>query len=368
MHHTNHSYDAPMSNHADEHSHDHDAPHDHPHPHDHGHSHGAGLWGRIAALFHVHGHSQQRQDLAADAALADAAEGIRTVWLALAALALTSILQLVIVLWSGSVALFADTIHNVGDALNSIPLLIALYLGRRAATRRYTYGFGRAEDIAGIFIVLSIAISAGVVFWESFQKLLDPQPIERAGWVAAAAIIGFLGNETVAWLQIRTGRRIGSAALVADGMHARTDGLTSLAVLIAVGGSLLGFPIVDPLVGLAIGVAILFITRDAAVAVWYRLMDAVEPETVDAIEQAAARIPGVVAVRSVRVRWMGHRLQAELRIAVDEDLPMRESALVADQVRHTLFHERPRLSHVVVQLDPCGHGVHAHTLAAHHMA
>jgi cation diffusion facilitator family transporter len=152
--------------------------------------------------------------------------GIGTVWLAFVALMMTAALQIVIVAWSGSVALLADTIHNIGDGLNSIPLLIAFYLARRMATRRYTYGFGRAEDVAGIFIVLSIAFSAGVIFWQSIQKLIHPQPITNLGWVAAAAIIGFLGNEAVALLQINVGRKIGSAALVADGLHARTDGLT----------------------------------------------------------------------------------------------------------------------------------------------
>ena len=242
----------------------------HPHPHNYTHNHNPshtphnqGWWGRIAAIFHLHGHSHG--ELASDQAFIDNEEGIRTVWLALAALTLTSILQIVIVVWSGSLAWFADTVHNIGDGLNSIPLLIAFYLARRAATRRYTYGFAKAEDIAGIFIVLSITFSAGVIFWESFQKLFNPQPLTNLGWVVAAAIIGFLGNEAVALLQIRVGRKIGSAALVADGLHARTDGLTSLAVLVAAGGSLLGFPIVDPIIGLLIVVAILFITRNAAI-------------------------------------------------------------------------------------------------------
>src|SRR5262245_46878875 len=216
----------------------------------HEHTHVSGLWGWLSALFHLHGHSHQHGDLFSEHAFADNKEGIRAVWLSLVALTITSVLQLVIVFWSGSVALLADTLHNIGDGLNSIPLLIAFYLARRAATRRYTYGFGRAEDVAGIFIVLSIAISAGIIFWESFQRFLHPQPLTDLGWVAAAAIVGFLGNEAVALLQIRVGRKIGSAAMIADGLHARTDGLTSLAVLLAVGGAWLGFPILDPIIGL----------------------------------------------------------------------------------------------------------------------
>ncbi len=226
--------------HGDDHDHDHD--HDHPHEH----AHHSGVRGWLDAVFHLHGHGHAQAALVTDANFMGNEEGIRTVWLALAALTFTSVLQVVIVLISGSVALLADTLHNIGDGLNSIPLLIAFYLARRVATRRYTYGFGRAEDVAGIFIVLSIAVSAAIVFWESFQKLLNPEPLSNLGWVAVAAVVGFIGNEAVAWLQIRKGREIGSAALVADGLHARTDGLTSLAVLIAVVGSWLGFPIVDP--------------------------------------------------------------------------------------------------------------------------
>jgi cation diffusion facilitator family transporter len=355
-------------NHENEHGHDHS--HDHPHPHDHdhedGHSHGSGLWGIINQIFHFHGHSDQQQQLAADPALATE-EGIRTIWLALAALGATTVIQIVIVWLSGSVSLLADTVHNLGDALNSIPLLIAFYLARRTATRRYTYGFGKAEDVAGIFIVLSIAFSAGYIFWESIQKLLNPTPLTNLPWVAAAAVIGFLGNEAVAWLQIRTGRRIGSAAMVADGLHARTDGLTSLAVLIAVVGAWLGYPIVDPIIGLLIGVTILFITRDAVKTMWYRLMDAVDPSLVDRVERVAAGVDGVVRVEEARVRWLGHQLQADLVIVADEDLPTRESHRIAEDVRHALFHDQAHLAFVNIHVNPCGHsGTSHHQSLRHH--
>jgi cation diffusion facilitator family transporter len=317
-------------------------------------------------VFHLHGHSEQQQQLAADPAMATE-EGIRTIWLALAALGTTTIIQIVIVWLSGSVALLADTVHNLGDALNSIPLLIAFYLARRTATRRYTYGYGRAEDIAGIFIVLSIAFSAGYILWESVQRLLNPTPLTNLPWVAAAAIIGFLGNEAVAWLQIRTGRKIGSDAMVADGLHARTDGLTSLAVLIAVVGTWLGFPIVDPIIGLLIGVTILFITRDATRTMWYRLMDAVDPALVDRVERVAKSVDGVIHVGGTRVRWIGHRLQADLEIVVDEDLPTRESHRIAEEVRHALLHDQGNLAIANIHVNPCGHGGHdPHHALAHH--
>ncbi len=339
--------------------HDHAHDHDH-HDHEHGHSHGKGVFNLFATIFHWHGHAADAGLKASDPALATE-EGIRTVWLALVALGATAILQIIIVALSGSVALFADTAHNLGDTLNSIPLLIAFYLARRAATRRYTYGYGKAEDVAGIIIVLSIAISAAIIFWESFQKLLDPQPMQNIPWVAAAAIIGFLGNEAVAVLQIRTGQRIGSDAMVADGLHARTDGLTSLAVLAAVGGTLIGLPILDPIIGLLIGVAILFITRDAALRIWYRLMDAVDPKIVDEIEHAAGHVAGVQRTERVQARWVGHRLQAEVVMVVDEDLSVTESHGVADAVERELHEHLPQLATVTLHLHPCGHGSALHS-------
>jgi len=254
------------------------------------------------------------------------------------------------VLISGSVGLLADTIHNASDALTAIPLGIAFVLGKRAASRRYTYGYGRAEDIAGVIIVLMIFLSSLVAAYESIQKLLHPQPLGNLGWVIVAAIVGFLGNEAVAVFRIHVGREIGSAALVADGQHARVDGFTSLAVLFGALGVLAGFPLADPLVGLLITIVILFIVKDTAVTMWRRLMDAVEPELVDRIEQTAAAVAGVQAVREVRVRWLGHKLQAELHIMVDEDLSTRDS-------------------HRISEVDPCGHGgTDAHAATAHHQA
>ncbi|MCB0037973.1 MAG: cation diffusion facilitator family transporter, partial [Anaerolineales bacterium] len=193
------------------------------------------------------------------------------------------------------------------------------------------------------------------------------EPISSLGWVAAAAIIGFLGNEAVAVMQIRTGRKIGSAALVADGLHARTDGLTSLAVLLAAGGTWIGFPILDPIIGLLIGIAILFITKDAIVTMWYRLMDAIEPEYMDQAEAIINRQPDVRALNRLRMRWMGHRLQAEVHIAVDPHLTTLESHQIAEQVRHDLFHELPTLSEAIVHIDPWLEKPEtAHTLTIHH--
>jgi cation diffusion facilitator family transporter len=251
-----------------------------------------------------------------------------------------------------------------------VPLWIAFALARRAATRRYTYGYGRAEDLAGAMIVLMILASALFAGWESYRRLVDPQPITHLGWVAAAALIGFVGNEAVAIFRIRVGKEIGSAALVADGHHARVDGFTSLAVLIGAAGSALGFRLVDPLIGLAISVAILFIVKDSAVAMWHRLMDAVDPALVGEVEHTAGHVAGVEAVMGVRLRWVGHVLQAEVQVIVDEDLPTRESHRIAGEVGHALFHALPRLADVGVRIAPCGHSggeIQHHTVHHRHL-
>ena len=330
---------------------------------EHAHEHRSGLLGSLLEIFRPHSHDAADK---VDRALETSDRGIWALKLSLVGLGLTAGFQLIIVMISGSVALLADTVHNFSDALTAVPLWIAFALGRRAASRRYTYGFGRAEDLAGVFIVVMIALSAAVAGWESLQRLFDPQPLRNIGWVIAAAIIGFAGNEAVAVFRIRVGKEIGSAALVADGYHARADGFTSLAVLFGALGVLAGFPIADPVVGLLITVAILFVLRQAASEIWHRLMDAVDPEVVDRLE-SAARLYGVEDVNDLRVRWLGHRLEAELAIVVDADLPTQSSHAIGEAVRHALFHAEPMLAAVSVHIDPCSHhGRDNHAQTAHH--
>ncbi|TAK14286.1 MAG: cation transporter [Anaerolineae bacterium] len=330
------------------HPHDHEHPHDHDHPHGHDHPHADGLWPTIASALHLPGYAHTHDRPGQSDALFTNALGIRTLYWALALLGLTTLLQIAIYLASGSVALLADTVHNLGDALNSIPLLLAFYLGRRAANARYTYGYGRAEDIAGVFIVISIAFSAGYILWEAFQKLLNPLPIANGGWVVLAAVIGFLGNEAVAILQISVGRRIGSEAMITDGRHARIDGLTSLAVLPAVVGSAMGFPIIDPIFGLVIGVSILFITRDAIRAIWYRLMDAVDPSLTDLVRQRIEVFPEVQSVRALRLRWVGHTLWIEGELSILPDQTVSGLNALLETIKHDLSHAVPNLGQVTL--------------------
>lgn len=323
-----------------------------------------GLPGWLRDLWRPHVHSLDEE---VDEALEGSEEGIRAVKLSLAGLGATAALQLVVALLSGSAALLADTVHNFADAATALPLWLAFALGRRPPDRRYTYGYARAEDLAGLFVLAMIAASAAVAGYESVQKLLQPSPIQHLPWVAAAGLVGFLGNEAVAIYRIRVGERIGSAALVVDGYHARADGLTSLAVLLGAAGVWLGVPQADPLAGLGITVAILLVLKEASVQMWRRLMDAVDPEIVERAAQAARSVPGVEAVSEVRARWIGHRIHGEARIVANMDLTLAEAHAVAERARHAMHHAVPGLASITVHVDPCEHdGVDAHAEAAHH--
>lgn len=300
-------------------------------------------------------HSHDAADSVDDTRESTAA-GIRTVKISLLVLGLTALIQIVIVVMSGSVALAADTIHNFADALTAVPLWIAFALGAKPATRRYTYGFGRVEDLAGSFVVAMITMSAIIAGYEAIARLIHPQQIEHVGWVALAGLVGFIGNEWVALYRIRVGHRIGSAALIADGLHARTDGFTSLAVLCSAGGVALGFPLADPIVGLLITAAILAVLRTAARDVFRRLLDGVDPAMVDAAEQALAARPGVQAVRSVRMRWIGHRLHADAELDVDPALDLAQAHRIAHDAEHELTHTVPKLTTALIHAYPAEHG------------
>ncbi|WSD90306.1 cation diffusion facilitator family transporter [Streptomyces canus] len=351
-----------VSNHEHGHGHGHDHGHDHPHGHEHGRH---GLRHRLAHVLTPHSHETADK---LDSALESSARGMRALWVSLAVLGVTALMQAVVVAVSGSVALLGDTVHNAADALTAVPLGIAFVLGRRAATRRFTYGYGRAEDLAGIVIVLTIAASAAFAGWAAIDRLLDPRPVAHVPAVAAAALVGFAGNEWVARYRIRVGRDIGSAALVADGLHARTDGFTSLAVLMGAGGSALGWQLADPIVGLAITAAITLVLRDAAREVFRRVLDAVDPELVDRAEGALREVEGVRGVGELRLRWIGHRLRAEVAVVVDGEMTVRQSHAVAVEAEHALLHAVPRLTAALVHADPTpvpGEADPHHTLAHH---
>jgi cation diffusion facilitator family transporter len=341
------------------HEHEHEHEHDHDHDHDghsHGHVHPTGLKGFFYGLFVPHSHDAADS---IDDALEASVEGVRALKISLFVLLGTTLLQFVIVLISGSVALLADTIHNFSDALTAVPLWVAFVLGRRAATRRYTYGLGRAEDLAGLFIVAVVALSAVVAAWQSVTRLLHPEALHNLWWVVAAGLVGFVGNEAVAIYRIRVGRRIGSAALVADGVHARLDGFTSLAVVLGAIGVMLGFSLADPIVGLLISLTIIVLLWGTVRSIGRRLMDGIEPELVDRAESALRDTPGVLSVRSIQLRWVGHRLRGAATVTL-ADVSLSASDEIVHEAHHRLAHALPNLDDMTVsatarQMTPHSH-------------
>ena len=333
---------------------DHDHKHDHDHDHEHGHDHG-----QAADHGHVHG--------VVDPTITTSERGIQAIKWSFACLFITAMLQAVVVALSGSVGLLADTIHNVGDAATAVPLWIAFAFSRWKPSKRFTYGFGRVEDLAGVAVVLTITISGVVAGYETVDRFLHPQPVTYLWAVMAASIAGFAGNEIVAQVRIKVGREIESAALVADGYHARIDGFTSLAVLFGALGVWLGYPLADPIVGLLITVAIVQIVWQSSKAVFSRMLDGVDPQVVDQVERAARQVPGVQQVADVRARWLGHRLHADLAIAVGSGLSVADGHALAKEVRHRLMHSLPYLSSVAVHVDPAEeageefHRMHEHS-------
>ncbi len=312
------------------HTHEPDSPHGHDHSGDaHGHTHGT-----------------------VDPSILTTARGIRAVKWSFAGLFITALFQIVVVWYSGSVALLADTIHNVGDAATAIPLWFAFRLARWRPSKRFTYGYGRVEDLAGVAVVLTILASALVAGYEAVNRFFHPQEVTYLWAVVMASVIGFLGNEAVAVFRIKVGKEIGSAALIADGYHARVDGFTSLAVLFGAIGIWLGYPLADPIVGLLITLAIFKIVWDSMKSVFTRLLDGVDPEVVDEIKAAVSQTPQAQDVTEVRVRWLGHRLIAELNVAVSPQLSVAEGHEIAVAVERRLLTELRYLSRATIHVDP----------------
>lgn len=316
--------------------------HDHGHEHAHGHDHAHGSE-------HPHLHGVVNPEIAASN------RGLWAIKWSFVGLFITAVLQIFVVYLSNSIGLLADTIHNFADAATAVPLGIAFLFTRMRPTPRFPYGYGRVEDLAGIAVVLTIFASAVVAAYESVYRLVHPEPVTHLGAVAAASIIGFFGNEGVAIFRIRVGKEIGSAALVADGQHARIDGWTSLAVLVGAVGVWLGYPMADPIVGVLITAAILFIVWDATKAVFTRVLDGVEPEILEQVRQVASAVPGVEGVSEVRARWVGHRLNAEVNLAADPSTTVADAHQLAVAVHAALTEKITFLSRAVIHVDPADH-------------
>jgi len=348
------------SHHDHEHDeHDHELDHDHAHDeHDHGHAHDGGHGG--------HGHEHGR----VDADLYGNRAGLRAVQISTAGMLVVAAIQFAIAGIGGSAGLFADALHNLGDVLTTVALWIAFVLSNRAANQRYTYGYYRTEDLAGIFIVLVIIASAVAGAWESIQKLTSGSAPTQLLWSMAAALVGVAGNEILAQYKISVGKRINSVPLVADGQHSRIDGLTSLAAFIGLVGVAFGLRIADPIAGLVITVVIMSVVYSTSRSVLQRLLDAVDPRVVPSIITTASEVPGVEEVNDVRARWVGHTLHVIMNIGVDPELTLVKAHAIAEEVRHRLFHSINGLSEAIIHTDPHSHGEEAtdyHQKVAHHM-
>jgi len=346
--------------HADGHEHEEGHPHEaehspkkdaHAHD-DHGHDHGGGSHG------HVHG--------TIDPSITATDRGLWAVKWSFVGLFITTLIQIFIFYFSGSIALLADAIHNLGDGATAVPLGIAFILGRRKPSKRFTYGYGRVEDLAGLAVVLTILASAAFAGYQSINRLFHPQPVGYLWAVAIGAIVGFIGNESVAVFRIKVGKEMGSAALIADGYHARTDGIASLTVLVSAIGVYLGYPLADPIIGIIMTILILRIVWESAAAVFTRILDGVDPDVPDKIKDQAKQTKGVEDVTEVRVRWLGHRMHAELNLAVNQSLSVEEGHNISTQVRHNLLHNLQFLSGVTIHVDPTNaSGEKHHEIAEH---
>ena len=304
------------------------------HSHHHGHS--------------DHGHSHTHG--AVDPSIATSERGLWAVKWSLVGLLITASLQVGVFWLSGSVALLADLIHNIGDALTALPLGVAFIIGRRQPTSRFAYGYGRMEDLAGLAVVGVVLVSALITAYESIERFYHPQPLHHLGALAAAACIGFVGNEIVALFRMKVGREINSAALVADGQHAMADGLVSLAVLCSAIGVSLGYPWADPVIGLVITGVLLKIVWESGQTIFTRLLDGVEPDVIAEIYHAVDHGVSAAAVQEVKARWLGHRLYVELAIAVPGDLPLQAGQDLANRLRSQLQTHLPYLGQASIQL------------------
>lgn len=334
------------------------------HDHDgHRHHHADRVGDRLRGFFARHSHDAADS---MDQALEGSREGIRVVAVSLVVLLVTAGIEALVVALSCSIGLLGDTLHNAADALTAVPLWLAFRLGRKPPTLRFSYGYGKAEDVAGLAIVVLIAASAGFAGFEAVERLVHPRSVSHIGFVIAAAAIGAIGNEAVALYRFGVGRPIGSAALEADGIHARTDGVTSLLVLCGAIAVALGAKQADAVVGLIITAAIVVVGYQAARSVGQRLLDAVDPSIVEQITEVIEAVDGVATISEVRARWVGHRLLAQVRLRVDASMSLVGAHEIAEVAHHELLHRVPNLSDAIIRDDPTSTSSDPHASTRHH--
>jgi cation diffusion facilitator family transporter len=280
------------------------------------------------------------------------ARAMRAIAVSSVGLLLTSTLELTVVVFSGSVALLADGLHNLGDVFTTVGVYFGFRTSRKPPTRRYPYGYGRAEDLAGILIVAAIWGSAVLAGIQSFEKLLSGRGTSHLTLGMVAAVIGIVGNQLVARYKMRVGRAIKSAPLIVDARHSRLDAIASFGALIGLIGVALGFRQADPLAGFAITVLIVHIGFDATRDVVARLMDVHDDEVAGEVASIARAIPGVRSLGELRVRWLGRQAEVRLVIHVSPTMPITEAHELAHRVQSRLRAELPDAREIMVEPAP----------------
>lgn len=301
---------------------------------------------------HVHSHGT------IDPSITTSERGIWALKWSLLGFIITSGIQFSIVFLSGSVALLTDAIHNFGDAGTAIPLWFAFHLAKKKPSSRFTYGLGRAEDLAGLFILFVILITTIIAGYQAIYRLFHPQSLSHLWFIVIAALIGFIGNEAIAELRIRVGKEIQSAALVADGYHARIDGLASLAVIVGVIGVVFGFPLADSIVGLIIIFIVLRTLWEAGSEIITRLLDGIDDEVIQQIRNAVHHAKGVEKLDDIRARWCGHLLLVELSIAVTPTVSVEKGHTIASAVKDELLEHIPYISDAVIHIEPANRKIY----------
>jgi cation diffusion facilitator family transporter len=262
---------------------------------------------------------------------ADRREANRAIAVSAIGLAATGAIELALALVTGSVGLLGDAIHNLSDVSTSAVVFLGFRLSRRPATERYPYGLERAEDLAGVGIAVVIWASAAFAGYESIRKLVEHGHTAHVGAGIAGAVIGIVGNQVVARYKLITGKRIGSATLVADARHSWLDALSSagaLAGLIAVAA---GQPWGDPVAGLAVTAFICHVGYEVTRDVVRRLADGIDPDVIYTAEAAAGSVPGVIHAHA-RARWTGRTLRVEIEGWVDPGTTARQADDLGRQV------------------------------------
>ncbi|MBI2773218.1 MAG: cation transporter [Chloroflexi bacterium] len=263
-------------------------------------------------------------------------------------LTLTSLFELAIALVSGSVALLVDALHNLADSYTTVAIYFGFRMSRRAATSRYPYGFGRAEDVAGVVIVVAIWSSAALAFYQTYEKFVSGSPTTHLTLGMVAAVIGIAGNQIAGRYKIRVGREIKSVPLIVDGKHSLLDAVSSAGALVGLVGVGLGFPQADPIAGVAIGLLIVHIGIDATKEVAARLMDANDEELARAAATIASTVPGVTGVNDVRARWLGREVELRVGLQLAPEMSLRGADQVSEQVRQGLREQIADVRDIVV--------------------